>query len=88
MPLEGLIYALKNRLQRDIHFDSKRHMMDQQINSSVVDIILDEVLPALDTILLYWENEPEYIEHEEPPMTMAEMHQSAWERKQMIKGRR
>ncbi len=71
MPLEGLIYALKNRLQRDIHFDSKRHMMDQQINSSVVDIILDEVLPALDTILLYWENEPEYIEHEEPPMTMA-----------------
>lgn len=81
-----LIYAMEKKVKQLLLEDQKRHQMDAEPFWSL-EIIEDEILPALEKFLEAWDDDPspQYLyDHSggEPPVTAAEMHTAAWKQHQ------
>jgi hypothetical protein len=73
-----LIAEFQGKLEVIIKRDGSRHLMDAHIPLDVVNLIEDELMPALDAAIacIEWEPSDDDILGE-PPMTMQEMHSAA-----------
>lgn len=72
-----------NILKGVVERENKRHMMDQELSHSMLDLLESEVIPQLENELEYdptpyylWDNSGG-----EPPVTLDEMHTAAYNRK-------
>jgi len=72
-----------NILKGVVERENKRHMMDQELSHSMLDLLESEVIPQLENELEYdptpyylWDNSGG-----EPPVTLDEMHTEAYNRK-------
>jgi hypothetical protein len=79
----SLIYAMEKRVKQLLLVDQKRHQMDAEPFWSI-EIIEDEILPALEKFLEAWDDDPtpQYLydnDGGEPPISAGERHQAAWE---------
>ena len=73
-----LIAEFRRKLEVIIKRDGSRHLMDAHIPLDVVNLIEDELMPALDAAIAWIEWEPSDDDIlGEPPMTMQEMHSAA-----------
>lgn len=82
----SLIYVMEKRVKQLLIEDSKKHMMDAEPYWSM-EIIEDEILPALEKFLAVWDDDPtpQYLYDNtggEPPVTAGEMHNAAWKQHQ------
>ena len=61
--------------------ESKRHEMDQHLTPSMLALLEDEIIPMIENEL-----DVDYAPDEvgEPPLTMAEMHATAWKEHQVM----
>jgi hypothetical protein len=74
---------MEKRIKQLLIVDQKRHQMDAEPFWSI-EIIEDEILPALEKFLAVWDDDPtpQYLydnDGGEPPISAAERHQAAWE---------
>jgi hypothetical protein len=76
--IERIIKELKEIVQRE----SKRHMMDTHLDSTLHDLIAYEIIPVLEEQIDYEPTDEELGYGSEPPMTMDEMHTTAWKEHQ------
>ena len=63
--------------------EDKRHMMDQELTTSMRDLLESEIIPQLENELDF-DPTPQYLWDDsggEPPVTLDEMHTSAYNRK-------
>ena len=79
----SLIYCMEKRVKQLLIDDSRKHEMDAEPYWSM-EIIEDEILPALEKFLAVWDDDPtpQYLydnDGGEPPVSAAERHQAAWE---------
>jgi len=79
----SLIYCMEKRVKQLLIDDSRKHEMDAEPYWSM-EIIEDEILPALEKFLAVWDDDPtpQYLydnDGGEPPISAAERHQAAWE---------
>jgi len=84
----SLIYAMEKRVKQLLIDDSRKHEMDAEPYWSL-EIIEEEILPALEKFLGAWDDDPtpQYLYDNtggEPPMTAAEMHSAAWRQHQEL----
>ena len=84
----GLIYAMEQRVKQLLRADAKK---PQDISEPYwsLEIIEDEILPALEKFLEVWDDDPtpQYLYDNtggEPPVTAAEMHSAAWKQHQEL----
>ena len=75
-----------NELKEIIQRESKRHMMDTHLDSTLHDLIAYEIIPVLEEQLDYAPSDEELGYGSEPPMTMDEMHTAAWKEHQEAHG--
>lgn len=78
----SLVYHVEKKIKMLLIQDSKLHMMDAEPSWSI-ELIEDEIMPALEKFLEAWDDDPtpQYLYDNsggEPPVTMREMHNSAW----------
>jgi len=79
----SLIYCMEKRVKQLLIDDSRKHEMDAEPYWSM-EIIEDEILPALEKFLAVWDDDPtpQHLydnDGGEPPISAAERHQAAWE---------
>ena len=84
----SLIYAMEKRVKQLLIDDSKKHMMDAEPGWSI-EIIEEDILPALEKFLAVWDDDPtpQYLYDNtggEPPLTADEMHSAAWKQHQEL----
>jgi len=78
--------AIENALQQlkaVVEREDKRHMMDQHLHTSMLNLLEDEIIPQLENELDY-DPTPQYLWDNsggEPPVTLDEMHTEAYNRK-------
>ena len=73
-----LIAEFEDKLKAIVERDGRRHMMDAHIDFHTMAAIEDDLLPALELVMLCIDSEPSDEEMGgEPPVTMAEMHSAA-----------
>jgi hypothetical protein len=75
-----------NELKEIIQRESKRHMMDTHLDSTLHDLLAYEIIPVLEEQLDY-DPTPQYLydnDGGEPPITTAEMHSAAWNQHQKL----
>ena len=82
----SLIYAMEQRVKQLLIDDSKKPEWKAEPYWSM-EIIEDEILPALEKFLEVWDDDPtpQYLYDNtggEPPVTAAEMHSAAWKQHQ------
>ena len=80
--LYSLIYHMEKRIKQLLIDDSRKHQMDSEPFWSL-EIIEDEILPALEKFLEAWDDDPtpQYLYDNtggEPPVTSNEMLNAAW----------
>ena len=80
--LVRIIKELKDIVQRE----SKRHMMDTHLDSTLHDLIAYEIIPVLEEQLDYAPSDEELGYGSEPAMTADEMHSAAWKEHQATHG--
>jgi hypothetical protein len=80
--LVRIIKELKDIVQRE----SKRHMMDTHLDSTLHDLIAYEIIPVLEEQLDYAPSDEELGYGSEPAMTADEMHSAAWKEHQAAHG--
>jgi acyl carrier protein len=73
-----IIKELKEVIQRE----SKRHMMDTHLDSTLHDLIAYEIIPVLEEQLDYEPSDEDLGYGSEPSMTADEMHSVAWKEHQ------
>jgi acyl carrier protein len=73
-----IIKELKEVIQRE----SKRHMMDTHLDSTLHDLIAYEIIPVLEEQLDYEPSDEDLGYGSEPSMTADEMHSAAWKEHQ------
>ena len=78
----SLIYCMEKRIKQLLIDDSRKHQMDSEPFWSL-EIIEDEILPALEKFLEAWDDDPtpQYLYDNtggEPPVTANEMLNAAW----------
>lgn len=78
----SLIYAMEKKVKQLLLEDQRKHEMDAEPYWSM-EIIEDEILPALEKFLAVWDDDPtpQYLYDNtggEPPMTSAEMLNASW----------
>jgi hypothetical protein len=78
----SLIYCMEKRIKQLLIDDSRKHQMDSEPFWSL-EIIEDEILPALEKFLEAWDDDPtpQYLYENtggEPPVTANEMLNAAW----------
>ena len=72
-----------NILKGVVERENKRHMMDQELSHSMLDLLESEVIPQLENELEY-DPTPQYLWDNtggESPVTLDEMHTAAYNRK-------
>ena len=77
--VENALQQLKAVVERE----DKRHMMDQHLTTSMKMLLEDEIIPQLENELDH-DPTPEHLWDDsggEPPVTLAEMHTAAYNRK-------
>ena len=77
------IKAALQTLQSVIDRESKRHLMDEHLTSSMRTLLEDEILPQLENELNF-DPTPEHLWDNsggEPPVTLDEMHTNAYNQK-------
>ena len=82
----SLIYAMEKRVKQLLIDDSRKPEWKAEPYWSM-EIIEDEILPALEKYLAAWDDDPtpRYLYDNtggEPPVTAAEMHSAAWKQHQ------
>lgn len=75
-----LVAEFQGKLEVIIKRDGSRHEMDAHIPFDVLDVIENELQPALKEVIrrIEWEPSDEDLMPGEPPITSAEMHSSAY----------
>jgi len=73
-----IIKELKEIVQRE----SKRHMMDTHLDSTLHDLIAYEIIPVLEQQIDYEPSDEDLGYGSEPSMTMDEIHSAAWKEHQ------
>jgi len=78
----SLVYHVEKKIKMLLIQDSKLHMMDAEPSWSI-ELIEDEIMPALEKFLEAWDDDPtpQYLYDNsggEPPITMSEIHSAAW----------
>jgi hypothetical protein len=84
----GLIYAMEKRVKQLLIDDSRKPEWKAEPYWSM-EIIEDEILPALEKYLAVWDDDPtpQYLydnDGGESPVTAAEMHSAAWKQHQEL----
>jgi hypothetical protein len=74
-----LVAEFQCKLEVIVKRDGSRHMMDAHIPMDLMDVLENELMPALDAAIAWieWEPSDEDLCPGEPPMTMQEMHSAA-----------
>ena len=78
--LANILEELKAISQRE----SKRHMMDQHLTPSMLDLLEDEIIPMLENELDYEPSDDELGYGSEPPLSSKEMLADAWRQHQEL----
>jgi len=77
--IETALQQLKDVIERE----SNRHMMDQHLQTSMRNLLEDEIIPQIENELDY-DPTPQYLWDDsggEPPVTLDEMHTEAYKQK-------
>ena len=77
--IENALQQLKAVVERE----DKRHLMDEHLTASMRDLLESEIIPQLENELDF-DPTPQYLWDDsggEPPVTLAEMHTAAYNRK-------
>ena len=74
-----LVAEFQRKLKVIVERDGSRHQMDAHIPFDLMDVIEEELLPALETAIacIEWEPSDADLCPGEPPMTTQEMHSAA-----------
>ncbi|RPJ30613.1 MAG: hypothetical protein EHM17_16390 [Verrucomicrobiaceae bacterium] len=78
--LANILEELKAISQRE----SKRHMMDQHLTPSMLDLLEDEIIPMLENELDYEPSDDELGYGSEPPLSSKEVLADAWRQHQEL----
>jgi hypothetical protein len=78
--LSRILEELKGISQRE----GKRHMMDQHLTPSMLDLLDDEIIPMLENELDYEPSDDELSYGSEPPLSSKEMLAEAWRQHQEL----
>jgi hypothetical protein len=81
--LSTLTTAYQQQLKALVARENARHMMDMHLPFDLLEVIEEELLPALEAVqeALDWEPSDADLGGE-PPLTAAEMHTAAWQQHQ------
>lgn len=76
--VSGLVAEFQRKLEVIVKRDGRRHMMDAHIPFDLMDVLENELMPALEAAItcIEWEPSDDDILGE-PPMTAQEMHSAA-----------
>ena len=74
-----LVAEFQQKLKVIVERDGSRHQMDAHIPFDLMDVIEEEIMPALETAIacIEWEPSDADLCLGEPPMSMQEMHSAA-----------
>jgi hypothetical protein len=78
--LSRILEELKSISQRE----GKRHMMDQHLTPSMLDLLENEIIPMLENELDYEPSDDELGYGSEPPLSSKEMLAEAWRQHQEL----
>jgi hypothetical protein len=80
----ALIAEFQRKLEVVVKRDSSRHMMDAHMPVGLLMLLEDELMPLLAEAINEIEYDPTPQYAEEPGITMAEMHSTAWAQHQAM----
>jgi hypothetical protein len=81
--LSTLTTAYQQQLQALVARENARHMMDMHLPFDLLQVVEEELLPALEAVQAALDWEPSDADlGGEPPVTAAELHTAAWQQHQ------